>query len=47
MSHFPAIENDVVFLEKIYEHLEKANIKVIETNQLIEVGEKEEISKKN
>ncbi|MEK9168358.1 MAG: sigma-70 family RNA polymerase sigma factor [Patescibacteria group bacterium] len=46
MSHFPAIENDVVFLEKIYEHLEKANIKVIETNQLIEVGEKEEISKK-
>ena len=46
MSHFPAIENDVVFLEKIYEYLEKANIKVIETNQLIEVGEKEEISKK-
>ncbi|MDP3014801.1 MAG: sigma-70 family RNA polymerase sigma factor [bacterium] len=46
MSYFPAIEDDIVFLEKIYEHLEKANIKVIETNQLIEVGEKEEISQK-
>lgn len=43
MSYFPTIENDIVFLEKIYEHLEKANIKVVETNQLIEVGEKEKI----
>lgn len=46
MSYFPAIENDIVFLEKIYERLEKANIKVIETNQLIDVAEKEEISQK-
>lgn len=46
MSYFPAIENDIVFLEKIYERLGKANIKVIETNQLIDVAEEEEISRK-
>jgi RNA polymerase primary sigma factor len=46
LSYFPDIEKDVVFLETVYDRLEKANIKVIETSQLIEVGEKEEISKK-
>ncbi|MEK7162846.1 MAG: sigma-70 family RNA polymerase sigma factor [Patescibacteria group bacterium] len=46
LSHLPHIENDIVFLEKVYDSLEKVNIKVIETNQLIEIGEEEEISKK-
>ncbi|PIR04913.1 MAG: RNA polymerase sigma factor RpoD [Candidatus Liptonbacteria bacterium CG11_big_fil_rev_8_21_14_0_20_35_14] len=43
---FPTIENDIEFLEEIYELLEKENIKVIEPAQLIDVGEDAEISKK-
>jgi RNA polymerase primary sigma factor len=43
---FPNIEDDVSFLEKIYDVLEKENIKVIETTQLIDVSSKEEISAK-
>lgn len=43
---FPNIEKDIDFLEELYSHLEKANVKIIETSQLIEVPEKEEISKK-
>ncbi len=46
LSYFPHIEDDVVFLETVYDRLEKANIKVIETSQLIEVDKKEEISNK-
>jgi RNA polymerase primary sigma factor len=46
MSHFPKIEDDVVFLEELYERLEKANIKVVETQQLIEVENKSDISEK-
>ncbi len=46
ISRFPHIEDDIVFLEELYDHLEKANIKVIETSQLIEVEDVSEISQK-
>ncbi|MBI3638656.1 sigma-70 family RNA polymerase sigma factor [Candidatus Wolfebacteria bacterium] len=46
MSNFPRIEDDIEFLEELYSRLEKANIKVIETSQLIEVQDKSEISEK-
>jgi len=46
LSRFPRIENDVSFLEELYERLEKANIKVIETSQLIDIEDKSEISEK-
>ncbi len=36
--YFPNIEEDVSFLEELYDRLEKANIKVVETAQLIEVS---------
>ncbi len=42
---FPTIEEDISFLEEIYDRLEKADIKVIETAQLIELP-KEEISER-
>mgnify|MGYP001562697864 FL=1 len=45
LKYFPHVEEDLSFLEEIYDKLEKANIKVIETNQLIELP-KEEISQK-
>ncbi len=43
---FPNIEKDIRFLEEIYERLENANIKIIEAGHLIDVSEKEEVSKK-
>ncbi|MDP3947644.1 MAG: sigma-70 family RNA polymerase sigma factor [bacterium] len=47
LHYFPNIEKDIAFLERIYERLEAANIKVIETSQLIEVPkDKEEVSVK-
>jgi len=46
LSRFPHIEDDILFLEELYDRLEKANVKVIETSQLIEVGDKSEISEK-
>ncbi|MFA5099025.1 MAG: sigma-70 family RNA polymerase sigma factor [Candidatus Paceibacterota bacterium] len=46
LSRFPNIENDVDFLEELYERLDKANIKVIETSQLIDVEDKSEVSEK-
>ncbi len=46
LSHFPRIEDDVAFLEELYDRLEKANIKVIETSQLIDVPDKSEVSEK-
>lgn len=46
LSRFPKIEDDVNFLEEIYDRLDKANIKVIETSQLISVEDKSEISEK-
>ena len=39
---FPRIEDDVTFLEEVYSKLEQANIKVIETSQLIQVQKEDE-----
>ncbi|MEK7115170.1 MAG: sigma-70 family RNA polymerase sigma factor, partial [Patescibacteria group bacterium] len=41
---FPNVEENISFLEKIYNELEKASIKVIETSQLIELPKEEEVS---
>lgn len=46
IAAFPNIENDIEFLEQIYTRLEEHNIKVIEVGQLIETGEKPEVSQK-
>jgi RNA polymerase primary sigma factor len=46
LYYFPTIEKDVAFLENIYNELEKAGIKVIETSQLIEVPKEEAVSLK-
>ena len=45
LHYFPNIEEDVAFLEEVYDHLEKVNIKVVETTQLIELP-KDDISSK-
>ncbi len=45
LNSFPKIEEDLVLLEEIYDALEKANIKVVETSALIEL-DKEEIGAK-
>lgn len=45
LYYFPNIEDNISFLEEIYDRLDKANIKVIETAQLIEVSQ-DEISEK-
>ncbi len=45
LKYFPHVEEDLAFLEEIYDKLEAQNIKVVETNQLIELP-KEEISEK-
>jgi len=37
LNYFPNIEKDISFLEAIYDRLETANIKVIETTQLIDL----------
>ena len=42
--YFPDIEKDIDFLEALYEKLDEAGVKVVETAQLIEVPSKEEIS---
>ena len=44
LNFFPNIEENLVFLEKIYNELDKVNIKVIETSQLIELPKEEEVS---
>ena len=46
LHYFPNIEEDIVFLERIYKNLEDANIKVIETSHLIELPEKSEVSER-
>lgn len=46
LSAFPNIEKDLSFLEELYEKFETANIKVVETTQLIDVHSKDEISDK-
>jgi RNA polymerase primary sigma factor len=38
LYYFPAIEGDLKFLEEIYDRLEQANIKVIETSGLIDLS---------
>ncbi|KKU15264.1 MAG: RNA polymerase sigma factor [Parcubacteria group bacterium GW2011_GWB1_45_9] len=45
LYYFPNIEENLSALEEIYDRLEKANIKVIETAQLIEIPS-EEVSEK-
>ena len=45
LHYFPNVEENISFLEEIYDKLEAANIKVIETLQLIELP-KDEISEK-
>jgi RNA polymerase primary sigma factor len=46
LHYFPNIEDDVSFLDEVYSTLDKSNIKVIETSQLITVPEKDEVSEK-
>jgi RNA polymerase primary sigma factor len=41
LYYFPTIEGNIAFLEEVYDALEKANIKVIETGGLIEINSKE------
>ncbi|MSR73519.1 MAG: sigma-70 family RNA polymerase sigma factor [Candidatus Pacebacteria bacterium] len=46
LQYFPTIEDDIAFLEEIYNELEKSNIKVIETSQLIDVPKDDIVSVK-
>ena len=46
LHYFPRVEDDVAFLEEIYNRLETANVKVIETSQLIQLPNKDEVSEK-
>ncbi len=46
LHFFPNIEDNVSFLEEIYAKLEQANIKVVETSQLIELPKEEDVSVK-
>jgi RNA polymerase primary sigma factor len=46
LQYFPTIEEDIAFLEEIYNELENSNIKVIETSQLIDVPREETVSVK-
>ena len=47
LHYFPRIEDDVTFLDEVYSTLDKQNIKVIETSQLISVPtDKDEISER-
>ena len=46
LQYFPTIEDDIAFLEEIYNELEKSNIKVIETSQLIDVPKEMDVSVK-
>jgi len=41
---FPRVEENIPFLEELYNRLETVNIKVIETSQLIELPKEEEVS---
>lgn len=46
LHYFPNVEDNVSFLEEIYDQLESANVKVIETSQLIHIRKEDEISEK-
>ncbi len=41
LYYFPRVEEDLVFLEEIYDRLEKAGIKIIETTALIDISKEE------
>ncbi len=41
LYHFPNIEENVAFLEEIYDRLEKAGVKVVETGGLIDISKGE------
>ncbi|MEK7180825.1 MAG: RNA polymerase sigma factor region1.1 domain-containing protein, partial [Patescibacteria group bacterium] len=41
LYYFPRVEEDLVFLEEIYDRIEKAGIKVIETTALIDISKDE------
>ncbi|MEK7187403.1 MAG: sigma-70 family RNA polymerase sigma factor [Patescibacteria group bacterium] len=44
---FPKIEDNIVLLEQIYDRLDKANIKILETGSLLDISSKEnEVSQK-
>lgn len=45
LYYFPKVEEDIAFLEEVYDRLERAGIKVVETGALLDVS-KEEISQK-
>jgi RNA polymerase primary sigma factor len=45
LYHFPTIEENVAFLEEIYDRLEKAGVKVVETGGLIDISKGEVTSK--
>jgi RNA polymerase primary sigma factor len=44
LYHIPNIESNIAFLEEVYDALEKANIKIIETGGLIEINKTSEPS---
>src|SRR3989344_5780551 len=46
LNCFPRIEDDVNFLEKVYSDLEKADIKVVETSQLIQLPKEDVVSER-
>jgi RNA polymerase primary sigma factor len=46
LHFFPEIEDDLSFLEEIYSKLDQANIKVIETTQLLDISKREDVSAK-
>lgn len=46
LHYFPKIEDNINFLEEIYNKLEQAGIKVIETSQLIQLPKEEEVSQR-
>lgn len=45
LHYFPHVEDDIALLEQIYDQLETANIKVVETSQLIELPKDDEVKK--
>ena len=46
LSHFPHIEDDISFLDTLYDRLAKENVRVIETSEMLEMPEGGEVSEK-
>ena len=44
LFYFPNIEDNISFLEQVYDRLEKADIKIIETSALIDFSQDEKVS---